>query len=111
MALILRLRQGIDIAAALWHKYSRLRQGIDTAAVLWHKYNELRHGIDIAGCTVGCLPVIGDLCYYVVSLIEVLDARKWLGQKEGMRHEISIYRSWKYGTSDDRWCAAQRFIA
>ena len=62
-------------------------------------------------CTVGCLPVIVDLCYYVVSLIEVLDARKWLGQKEGMRHEISIYRSWKYGTGDDRWCAAQRFIA
>jgi len=44
MALILRLRQGIDTAAAPWHKYSdcakalilRLRQGIDIAAAPWH---------------------------------------------------------------------------
>lgn len=43
MALILRLRHGVDIAAALWHKYSdcamalilRLRHGIDIAAALW----------------------------------------------------------------------------
>lgn len=67
----------------------------------------LHRGID----GVVCLPVIGDLCYYVMSLIEVLDARKWLGQKEGMRHEISIYRSWKYGTGDDRRCVAQGIIA
>lgn len=93
MALILRLRHGVDIATALWHKYS------DCAMAL------------ILQLHCGMLAVIGDLCYYVVSLIEVLDARKWLGQKEGMRHEISIYRSWKYGTGDDRWCAAQRFIA
>ena len=44
MALILRLRQGIDTAAAPWHKYSdcamalilRLRQGIDIAGAPWH---------------------------------------------------------------------------
>ena len=48
MALILRLRQGIDTAAAPWHKYSdcamalilRLHCGIDTAAALWHKYSD-----------------------------------------------------------------------
>ena len=44
MALILRLRHGIDIAAALWHKYSdcamtlilRLHCGINIAIAPWH---------------------------------------------------------------------------
>ena len=44
MALILRLRHGIDIAAALWHKYSdcamalilRLHCGINIAIATWH---------------------------------------------------------------------------
>ena len=44
MALILRLRHGVDIAAALWHKYSdcakalilRLHCGINIAIAPWH---------------------------------------------------------------------------
>ena len=44
MALMLRLRHGIDIAAALWHKYSdcamalilRLHCGINIAIAPWH---------------------------------------------------------------------------
>ena len=43
MALILRLRHGIDIAAALWHKYSDCAMalilrlcGINIAIAPWH---------------------------------------------------------------------------
>ena len=44
MALILRLRHGVDIAAALWHKYSdcamalilQLHCGINIAIAPWH---------------------------------------------------------------------------